>query len=236
MGRGLPAAPRPVAALFDLDGTLVDTMPAFADLAADVLSARRGADRAWARARYLETSGIPFVHQLELISPGAPDNAAASAEFEARKLAVCRATRMDARTVVALEALRGLGLVLVVSSNTGQAVVDEFAESESFRFDLVLGFDPAAGLGKGAPHVERTLARFGIARGDLVLVGDSLMDAELAARCGVAFVGRVGTFRAEDFRRRDPDAITVEHIDELVPLFADGGTDPRSSGDEPPSA
>ena len=228
MRAGFPAAARPAAALFDLDGTLVDTMPAFADLAADVLSVRRGVDRVWARTRYLETSGIPFVHQLELICPGDPDNPAASAEFEARKLAVCRSTRMDRRTVAALEELRALGLVLVVSSNTGQAVVDEFAESESFRFDLVLGFDPAAGLGKGAPHVERTLARFGIARRDLVLVGDSLMDAELATRCGVAFVGRLGTFREEDFRRRDPAAVTVRHIDELVPLFA--GRRTRSPG------
>jgi beta-phosphoglucomutase-like phosphatase (HAD superfamily) len=220
MPRGFPAATRPEAVLFDLDGTLVDTMPAFADLAADVLSARRGVDRGWARARYIETSGIPFVHQLELISPGEPDNPAASAEFEARKLAVSRATRMEERTVAALEELRALGLKLVVSSNTGQLVVDEFASAESFRFDLVLGFDPAAGLGKGAPHVERTLARFGIERAVLVLVGDSLKDAELADQCGIAFVGRVGTFGEEDFRRRDPAAVTVRQIDELVALFS----------------
>jgi phosphoglycolate phosphatase len=213
---------RPLVALFDLDGTLVDTMPQFADLAADVLHARRGLDRAWARARYLETSGIPFVHQLEIISPGHPDNAAASAEFEARKLAVCRATRMDARTVAALAALQAAELKLVVSSNTGQSVVDEFARAESFRFDLVLGFDPAAGLGKGRPHVDRALAHFGIARADLVLVGDSLKDAELAEQCGIAFVGRIGTFTEDEFRRRDPAAVTVRHVEELVAMWLHG--------------
>jgi len=213
-----PAA-RPQVVLFDLDGTLVDTMPAFADLAADVLHVRHGMDRAHARAQYLETSGIPFVHQLELIRPGDPGNAAASAEFEARKLAICRATAMDARTVAALEALRAARLVLVVSSNTGQSVVDEFARAERFRFDLVLGFDPAAGLGKGRPHVERALACFGIAREQLVLVGDSLVDAELAEQCGIGFVGRTGTFTAEEFRRRDPAAVTVQHVEELVAMW-----------------
>jgi phosphoglycolate phosphatase-like HAD superfamily hydrolase len=212
-------ARHPIAVLFDLDGTLVDTMPAFADLAAEVLSARRGVAGAWARARYVETSGIPFVHQLELITPGDPDNAAASADFEERKLAICRAVRMDARTVAGLEAMRALGIKLVVSSNTGQAVVDEFARAETFRFDLVLGFDPALGLGKGAPHVERAQSILGVTRADLLLVGDSLKDAELAEQCGIGFVGRVGTFRADDFRRLDPAAVTVRHIDELVGLF-----------------
>jgi len=207
------------AVLFDLDGTLVDTMPAFADLAADVMHARHGLDLALARARYLETSGLPFVQQLELIVPAHPANAAASAEFEARKLAVCRSTSMDERTVAGLEALRALGLGLVVSSNTGQDVVDEFTAREPFRFDLALGFDPARGLAKGLPHIERTLAALGIARESLLFVGDSLRDGDLAEQAGVPFVGRVGTFAADDFRRRDADAITVAHVNELAALL-----------------
>jgi phosphoglycolate phosphatase-like HAD superfamily hydrolase len=208
------------AILFDLDGTLVDTMPAFADLAAEVMAARHGADRVWARARYLETSGLPFVHQLELIAPAHPANPAASDEFERRKLAVCEATAMDARTVTGLEALRALGLRLVVSSNTGQPVVDDFARREPFRFDLALGFDPARGLGKGRPHVDRALAEFAIERDQLLLVGDSLKDGDLADESGVAFIGRTGTFRPADFARRDPGALTVDHIDELPALLS----------------
>jgi len=207
------------AVLFDLDGTLVDTMPAFADLAAAVMQERHGLDFAVGRGRYLETSGLPFVQQLELICPAHPVNPAASAEFEARKLAVCRSTSMDARTVAGLEALRALGLALVVSSNTGQDVVDEFTEREPLRFDLALGFDPARGLAKGLPHIERTLSALRIARESLLFVGDSLRDAELAEQAGVPFVGRLGTFGADDFRRRNPDAITVAHVDELAALL-----------------
>jgi phosphoglycolate phosphatase-like HAD superfamily hydrolase len=209
------------ALLFDLDGTLVDTMPAFADLAADVMRARHGLRFAEARARYLETSGLPFVHQLELIVPGHPANAAASAEFESRKLAVCRRTSMDGRTIAGLRALRDLGLSLVVSSNTGQEVVDEFVAGEPFRFDLALGFDPARGLAKGLPHIERTLSALGIGRDSLLFVGDSLRDADLAEQAGVPFVGRLGTFGADDFRRRDPDAVTIGHVDELPALLQD---------------
>src|SRR5262245_40281058 len=117
----LPTAPQRVfrVVMFDLDGTLVDTMSAFADLAADVMTARHGTDRAEARRRYLETSGIPFQHQLEVIHPADPSNQAASDEFERRKRAVCDTTPMDDDTISGLEALRVLGYKLVVSSNTG---------------------------------------------------------------------------------------------------------------------
>jgi len=213
-------AARPRVVMFDLDGTLVDTMGGFADIAAEVMAARHGVDWGWARGKYLETSGLPFCKQLEVIFPGHVENQAASDEFEARKLAVCEATSMDAMTIEGLEGLRGLGLKLVVSSNTGQTVVDAFVEREGFAFDLALGFDPAQGLGKGRPHVERALAVFGVDPGELLFVGDSLKDADLADECGVPFIGRLGTFREDDFRRRDPAAVCVPHVAELPALLA----------------
>jgi phosphoglycolate phosphatase-like HAD superfamily hydrolase len=204
--------------MFDLDGTLVDTMGAFADLAADVMATRHGADSAMARRRYLETSGIPFHQQLEVMYPGDPRNAAASDEFESRKRAVCDATMMDAETVTGLEGLRALGLKLIVSSNTGQAFVDDFARRERFAFDLALGFDAGLGLAKGRPHVEHACRTFALERSELLFCGDSLKDGELARSCGVAFVGRLGTFTLDDFRRDDAQAETVRNVIELPDL------------------
>ncbi len=207
------------AVMFDLDGTLVDTMGAFADLAADVMASRHGLDRADARARYMQTSGIPFHQQLEVIVPRDARNAAASAEFEERKRAVCDATMMDRETITGLEGLRALGLKLVVSSNTGQEFVDDFARREPIRFDLALGFDASAGLAKGRPHVDHTCRVLGVARHELVFCGDSLKDGELADACEVAFVGRLGTFTLADFRARDPQAIAVGNVIELPALL-----------------
>jgi phosphoglycolate phosphatase-like HAD superfamily hydrolase len=205
--------------MFDLDGTLVDTMGAFADLAADVMATRHGYDRARARARYLETSGIPFHQQLEVILPSDARNADASAEFEQRKRAVCDATMMDRETLAGLAGLRELGFKLVLSSNTGQEFVDDFARREPFTFDLALGFDAARGLAKGRPHVDHTCKVFALDHGELLFCGDSLKDAELAEGCGVAFVGRLGTFTLADFRARDPEAIAVANVVELPALL-----------------
>jgi phosphoglycolate phosphatase-like HAD superfamily hydrolase len=220
MSRGLSVVPPVVrAVMFDLDGTLIDTMGGFADLAAEIMAARHGMDVPQGRRRYLETSGIPFRHQLEVIHPGHAENDAASDEFERRKRAVCDAAVMPERTSAALARMQRAGIKVVVSSNSAQHFVDEFAARESFRFDLVLGFDAAAGLAKGQPHVEHTCRTLGVARGEIVFCGDSLKDGELARDCGIAFVGRLGTFSREEFRRWDARVPVVEDAHGLAVLL-----------------
>jgi phosphoglycolate phosphatase-like HAD superfamily hydrolase len=207
------------AVMFDLDGTLVDTMGAFADLAAAVMVEQHGDDGVTARRRYMETSGIPFHQQLEVIHPGHASNHTASEDFEQRKRIVCDETVMDAATVAGLTELRGLGYKLIVSSNASQRFVDEFAARESFKFELSLGFDAARSLAKGRPHVELTCRQLGLEPSDIVFCGDSLKDAELAMVCEVAFVGRLGTFTHADFCRIDPELSTVPHVVELPGLL-----------------
>jgi phosphoglycolate phosphatase-like HAD superfamily hydrolase len=205
--------------MFDLDGTLIDTMGGFADLAAEIMAARHGLDAVEGRRRYMETSGIPFRQQLEVIHPGHADNDAASDEFEQRKRAVCDAAVMPAQTVAALERMQGSGIKIIVSSNSAQHFVDEFAARETFRFDLVLGFDAAAGLAKGKPHVDHTCRTLDIARDEIVFCGDSLKDGELARACSIAFVGRLGTFTREEFGRWDANAPVVDDAHGLAVLL-----------------
>jgi phosphoglycolate phosphatase len=218
--RSVPIPTTPRAVLFDLDGTLIDTMGGFADVAAAVMASRFGLDLAEARARYLGTSGIPFRQQLEVIRPGDPGNQDASDEFEAKKRVVADTTDMDDETVAGLANLARLGLKLVVSSNSAQHFVDDFARRSGFHFDVVLGHDAARGLAKGEPHVAHVCRTLGLGTSDLVFCGDSLVDGDLANACGVAFVARLGTFTLADFRRRDPEAIAVARIPELATLLA----------------
>jgi phosphoglycolate phosphatase-like HAD superfamily hydrolase len=205
------------AVMFDLDGTLIDTMSGFADLAAEIMAARHGLDRAVGRRRYLETSGIPFRQQLDVIHPGHAANDAASDEFEQRKRELCDVAVMTAPTIAALGALAAAGIKLILSSNSAQHFVDDFARRATVRFDLVLGF--GAGLAKGQPHVEHTCRTFGVSTSEVVFCGDSLKDGELARDCGIAFVGRLGTFSREQFATWNAQAPVVDDIGALVALL-----------------
>jgi phosphoglycolate phosphatase-like HAD superfamily hydrolase len=219
-GLGLPIAaplPLPRVLLCDLDGTLVDSMPTLADLATEVMERMYGTPRLLARELYLATCGLPFVKQLEEIYPGDARNPGASDLFEGRKPARCGAIRMSAETRRALERMRARGVRVAVSSNNGIDNVDAFVRSGDFTFDLVLGF--GGGLAKGRPHLDKTSSVFGVGRQEMLFVGDSLHDGEIAEREGVPFVGVAGTFSADRFTLRFPHVPVVKRFAALPDLF-----------------
>jgi len=209
--------PLPKVLLCDLDGTLIDSMPTLADLATEVMERLYGTPRLLARELYLATCGRPFVKQLEEIYPGDRRNPVASDLFESRKPARCNAIRMTADTRRALERMRVRGVRIAVSSNNGVENVDAFVRSADFTFDLVLGF--GGGLAKGRPHLDRTSAVFGVGRQEMLFVGDSLHDGEIAEHEGVPFVGVAGTFSSDRFTLRFPHVPVVKRFAALPDLF-----------------
>lgn len=212
-----PRLPLPKAVLCDLDGTLIDSMPVLADLATEVLVEVFGLPRALGREMYLATCGLPFIRQLDHICPGDPRNPQASDLFEGRKPARCNQVRMPADTRRALHSLRERGVRIAISSNNGISNVEAFAAASGFPFDLVLGY--GGGSGKGRPHMEAAMSTFGLRKSDLLFVGDSLHDGEIAAQEGVPFVGVLSTFSRERFALRFPGVPVVQRFADLTDLF-----------------
>jgi phosphoglycolate phosphatase-like HAD superfamily hydrolase len=210
--------PLPKVLLCDLDGTLVDSMPTLADLATEVMAEVYGTPRILARELYLATCGLPFIRQLQQIYPGDARNVGASDLFEGRKPARCRAIRMPAETRRALQRLRDLGIMIGISSNNGVDNVEAFARGADFAFDVVLGFGD--GQCKGGPHIDRASRMFGVGRQQMLFVGDSLHDGEIAETEGIPFVGIAGTFSADRFALRFPAIPVLRRFASLPDLFA----------------
>jgi phosphoglycolate phosphatase-like HAD superfamily hydrolase len=176
-----------------------------------------GTPRILARELYLATCGLPFIKQLEDIYPGDPRNQGASDLFEGRKPARCDEIRMPAETRRALESMRAMGVRIAVSSNNGVSNVATFARNAGFKFDLVLGF--GGGLAKGRPHIDATSRQFGVDRQEMLFVGDSLHDGEIAEREGIPFVGLATTFSPERFTLRFPRVPVIRRFSALPELF-----------------
>jgi phosphoglycolate phosphatase-like HAD superfamily hydrolase len=208
----------PKVLLCDLDGTLIDSMPVLADLATDVLGEVYGTPAALAREFYLATCGLPFIKQLESIFPGDARNRAASDLFEGRKPQRCNQIRMPLDVVRTLGEMKRRGVAVVVSSNNGVDNVATFARASGFAFDLTLGF--GGGLAKGKAHIELCEETFGVDRAQMLFVGDSLHDGEIAEREGIPFVGLVGTFSYERFVLRFPDVPIVRRFADIPALVA----------------
>ncbi len=213
--------PLPKVLLCDLDGTLIDTMPTLADIAAEVMERFYGTPGVLARELYLATCGLPFASQLEEIYPGDPRNRGASDSFEAAKPARCNKIQMPADTRRALDTLRAAGVRIVVSSNNGVENVDAFAQASSYEFSMTLGF--GGGLAKGRPHFDAVSRFFQVDRQQMLFVGDSLHDGAIAEREGVPFVAVATTFAPERFMLRFPHVPVVRRFAALPALFQPSG-------------
>ena len=203
--------------IFDFDGTIVDSMDAFADIAADVMPRHFPIDPVTAKRRYLETSGLPFFQQLEVIFPKHPANAKAADEFEKKKLENYFEKPVYGDAAHTLKHLREKGIKVAVSSNNFQELVDKFVGQTGIVFDMVLGFKPD--FAKGKDHFEHILRETGLKAEEMIFVGDSIKDGERARDFGIDFIGKEGIFSRNEFKRHFPDAKVISTLAELKKLF-----------------
>lgn len=210
--------------VFDLDGTLVDSMTGFADVAQEVIAKYFAVPVSKAREAYRRTSGLPFVHQLQGLFPGHPSLTVAVEEYEARKIVHYDAVPFFADVAESLETLAAAGFLLAVSSNNHEHSVSRKLRRQGCHVDEVLGF--REGFGKGRPHFEHLCRCYGLSPENLLFVGDSLHDARLAHENGVAFLARLGTFAAGDFEALKIPLQTLNTLAEINTLLGDARCKP----------
>ena len=186
--------------IFDLDGTLVDTLEDIAD-AMDRVLAREGAPgHTYDEYRYLIGHGIRNLVTESL--PAALRTEERIARCYARMLEDYGAhllvkTRAYEGVPELLRALRADGVPLAVHSNKAdeptQAIVAALLDPADFvvvagaRPDAPLKPDPAVALG--------IAARFGLPPARVAYLGDSLVDMRTATAAGMVAVGAAWGFR-----------------------------------------
>ncbi|MBW2038647.1 MAG: NTP transferase domain-containing protein, partial [Deltaproteobacteria bacterium] len=74
------------AVIFDFDGTIANTMHFLTGLGVKLMTEEYNISKSEAKKRYLETTGLDFASQLELIFPNHPNNQNVATTFESKKL------------------------------------------------------------------------------------------------------------------------------------------------------
>ncbi len=202
------------AVVFDFDGTVADTMPFLTDLATPLLTRHYGISPADAVHRYRDTSGADFATQVAEMFPGHPANATVVAEFEAGKAAAIFLQPPFRDTVPTLRALGGRGLRRFIVSSSTHETVKAYASQHGLQ-QWIDGLYGSVTQGDKVEQLTSVLREHGLNGSEVVFVGDSPRDRDVAQEAGTQFVG-VGGDRVS----WDTDVATVPHLAALIPRLA----------------
>lgn len=204
------------AVMIDLDGTLLDTAPDLASAANMMLRELNRTELPLETVRSYIGKGIEKLVKRSLTGSldGEPDTALLAEAMPAYERHYANTLYVDTRpyagVMEGLNALREKNLRLACITNKAEAFTLPLLRAAGLMdyFDLVLSGDS---LPKKKPHPMPLLhacERFGIAAHEMLLIGDSLNDAQAAHAAGChVFVVPYGYNEGRDVRELDCDAI-----------------------------
>jgi len=211
--------------IFDLDGTLVDSMEHYTRLFCRLLAERHGLDESFSRDIYESLLGLPpgrqFADALTLAGQDLTDVEELTAQFWAAAEKHAPPAFSEAASV--LQTLTAAGYTLVISSGGRPAIVAFRAHNAGIDgfFALILGTDEAVeGMAKGPGHFAIMREALGLSMADLreraVFVGDGVYDMQVAREAGIPAVGRVTEENGDTLRLAGAEYL----IDDLTGLAA----------------
>lgn len=221
------------AVIFDLDGTLLDTLEDLADAVNGTLASYGLPLRRLEEVREFVGNGVARLMELalphgrETIAPG-PDGRVADfpallADFKTRYAAGCqRKTRPYPGVLPLLDALREAGIpVAVVSNKFDDAVRALVAAYFGDRIPVAVGEREGLRKKPAPDTVQEAIRRLGLSAAALatrppVYVGDSDVDIATARAAGLPCISVLWGFRSEAFLRARGATVCVHSAEELL--------------------
>jgi len=216
-----PRAKRPRAVLFDLDGTLIDSIELILNSARYAFRGRT--DHVPSDAEWLTGVGIPLTTMFGRYAADDADLAALIAGYREYQMANHdRLVRAYEGVVETLDLLRAAGHPLAVVTSKGDALAARGLAHVGLgaHFDAIVGCDSCTRHKPDPEPVHVALARIGCFHNDAVFVGDSVHDMVAGNAAGVTTIAALwGPFDRAALEPSRP-AHFLERISSLPSLLS----------------
>ena len=213
------AGARPLALLFDLDGTLIDSVAFLLSAVRHAFRDRR--DRVPTEAEWIAGIGTPLVAQLRQWCRDDDDLATLVAEYRAYQHAhLDRETRCFPGVRDALVELHRRGHPMALVTSKGDEIARRSLDVVELTplFDTIVGADSCERHQPDPEPVRVALARLGRPADEAIFVGDSPHDVASGNAAGVATAAVLwGPFSRAELAPLRPTH-WLEDVSELIPL------------------
>ncbi len=210
------------AVIFDLDGTLTDTLQDLGNSVNYALRRMEWPERSLSEVRQFVGNGVRrLVERAVPQGAGEADVETCFSIFQKHYLVHCQDnTRLYPGVAGMLREVRSRGFRTAIVSNKLQAGVDELYQTY-FRdvIDVAIGEREGLRRKPAADMVELALEHLAVSRKEAIYVGDSEVDVQMARNAGLPCVAVLWGFRDRD-RLVEAGATTfISHPDQLLPLI-----------------
>ncbi len=212
-------------AIFDFDGTLVDSTPGIVDVMKVVVDEYGFAPEILDEWALLV--GVPLPKQMEIIMP--EKSADFHLEVANRYRAIYDTMAIEIcppfpHMFTMLQSLKEAGVVITIASSKRRNLVEIVLDHHNVAhyFKMVVG---AADVENHKPHpesVHMTLEQLSIPLDHAVVIGDSIFDLDMAKNAGVDAIGVTTGLHSKEMLAKSEPTHIVDSLHEVLPIILKG--------------
>ena len=207
--------------IFDLDGTILDTLEDLTNSVNYALNKNKLAQRTIDEVRCFVGNGIKKL--IERAVPSNTESNIVEQVFEDFKIHYVKHSADNTKPYQGIkemiETLRSAGCKTAVVSNKADVAVGPLCESFfPNMFDIAIGEREGIRKKPSPDSVLEVLDRLNMEKKDAVYIGDSEVDIQTAANAGIDVISVNWGFRNEEFLREQGAQIIVKRSEEIAEL------------------
>ena len=209
-------------AIFDLDGTILNTLDDLADSLNVVLQEFKMPLHTYEQVRFMVGNGIP-----KLIERAVPEGTSnpkytqvLNKYIEYYEKHCSKKTAPYDGILEILTQMKSYGMKLAVNTNkVAQAAEELCIHYFPSVFDYVCGSCPQIPVKPAPDGVNKILHHFNLKKEDAVYIGDSDVDIQTGKNAGIDVISAVWGFRGKDFLLQNGAEKIVQNAQELLEMI-----------------
>lgn len=212
-------------AIFDFDGTLVDSAPGIVDVMRLCVEEYKLPVHIYKEWQML--IGVPLMRQMEIIFPDHSEEfwlevaTRYRAIYDVRAIEYCP---LFPTLIDTLQSLKEAEVKITIASSKRRHLVEEVLNHHqlSHYFSLIVGAQDVANHKPHPESVHLTLQQMAIAKNDAIVIGDSTYDLDMAHNAGVDAIGVTTGIHTKEVLAGSAPRHIVAALNEVLPIILNG--------------